>query len=120
MLLAGQPRRTSAGRATILAVTHVVASAAHAVGCVVLAEPRTVEADGTGLALRADPSPTSLLGIGNGRADPVEGNFRHLAVIATRARFGEGRLAGFARLVAATLDTFPHDFGGRVEAVSNT
>jgi len=61
LLLAGQARRASAGRATILAVTHVVAGAAHAIDCVVLAEPRSGDADSTGLALRADPGPTSLL-----------------------------------------------------------
>ena len=73
--LAGQPRRTSTGRAAILAVTHVVAGAAHAVGCVVLAEPSSGDADSTGLALRANSSSTRLLGVGNGRADPVEGEF---------------------------------------------
>ena len=52
-----------------MAVTHVVAGAAHTVDCIVLTEPR--DADSTGLTLRANPGPTRLLGVGNGGAYPV-------------------------------------------------
>jgi hypothetical protein len=100
-----------------LAVTHIIAGAAYAIGGVVLTQSQ--DADCTGLALCTNASSAGLLGVWDCSADSIERGCActHKTVVATRAGLGERRLAGFARLIAAALEALPRDFGGCIETI---